>query len=622
MDEENERVVRRLFSTACQISNLDQDQSNYGMSNCNHLFDFGNCLGASYFHKHKLKNEEIESGKGRRVLFVDMGHSSTTCVLVQFGITKERKQIIEKQQQEDNDEDEEEPVEEEEQEKEEIEVTSDKPVDEEEEEDELTNGQREESTEEENKEEEQNGHKMEEEEGEEEEFEMVSYFDESDFKILFQVSNPTLGAFSFDISLFRKFSEDMEIKYKVSSSSIDPSSKKGLRLMEGCKQARELLSTLPSTNIQVENLLDGADASFGISREEFEGMNESLGAQVASLLSEALDPLRTKMNIEEEEEHVEQQNHDDFEVEILGGGTRIPMIQRVIKEVVRDMRGEEENSDDVVLGMKMDDSSLAFGASLLYNKQVLEQSNTVSSKESEDGGEGGDQKKEEEEDDDDCCEDVGMIQDLIAFERQMREWDDEERIKGELKNELESFVFEMRQVASGGGKYAKHCSLVDQEKLSTTLNEIEDWMWSDEAYGIRIQQGVDEIRISNGEYIDLWRGKLTEYKESVTSLCSDYLEKVEEEKREVERKMEEESKKREEEEGNGNEEDDDRKLPTSVRLRLVKKNKEEGNELFKGKNFKPAAARYAKALGFIEFFLTISLFFSCIFVYSLLSTFF
>ena len=44
------------------------------------------------------------------------------------------------------------------------------------------------------------------------------------------------------------------------------------------------------------------------------------------------------------------------------------------------------------------------------------------------------------------------------------------------------------------------------------------------------------------------------------------------------------------------EDNDNRKLKKVDRMRLVTKNKEEGTELFKDKNFRPAAARYHKAL--------------------------
>eukprot|EP00965_Chrysotila_dentata_P008555 278377-Pleurochrysis_carterae.AAC.1 len=57
----------------------------------------------------------------------------------------------------------------------------------------------------------------------------------------------------------------------------------------------------------------------------------------------------------------------------------------------------------------------------------------------------------------------------------------------------------------------------------------------------------------------------------------------------------------------GEDEDHDtRRLKFPDRMRLVLKNKEEGTELFQGGNFRPAAARYNKALTHAAKFLDLS----------------
>merc|ERR1719271_1909275 len=58
---------------------------------------------------------------------------------------------------------------------------------------------------------------------------------------------------------------------------------------------------------------------------------------------------------------------------------------------------------------------------------------------------------------------------------------------------------------------------------------------------------------------------------------------------------------------NGEDEDHDtRKLKYPDRLRMVLKNKEEGTELFQGQNWRPAAARYNKALTHAAKFMDLS----------------
>ncbi|CAM9916985.1 unnamed protein product, partial [Choristocarpus tenellus] len=82
-------------------------------------------------------------------------------------------------------------------------------------------------------------------------------------------------------------------------------------------------------------------------------------------------------------------------------------------------------------------------------------------------------------------------------------------------------------------------------------------------------------------------------------VAKSYLEAVDSDKRQMEEQMEAEAKKAEEERKNSPQGEDDhdfRKLPKPERMRMVMKNKEEGNELFAGKNYRMAGARYSKAL--------------------------
>jgi tetratricopeptide (TPR) repeat protein len=75
---------------------------------------------------------------------------------------------------------------------------------------------------------------------------------------------------------------------------------------------------------------------------------------------------------------------------------------------------------------------------------------------------------------------------------------------------------------------------------------------------------------------------------------------VENDKKQEEAEMKlAEQKAEEERKLNGEDQDDHdrRKLKASDRMRLVQRNKDEGAELFKGKNYAHAAARYTKSLG-------------------------
>jgi tetratricopeptide (TPR) repeat protein len=216
----------------------------------------------------------------------------------------------------------------------------------------------------------------------------------------------------------------------------------------------------------------------------------------------------------------------------------------------------------------MDDSAIGFGASLL-GKEAL------SALTEEDS-------KMEEEDD--------SLTEWVQLEQEMRAVDEAEARKGELRNRLESFVFELRQAMSN----PKYGHLLDSEAISPLLNEAEDWMWTDEATGYNPETGET---VKSTALIPVWEAKIEEYEQALKSQCETYFQTMEADHIATERSLEEEAKKAQDEaEANGEDDDDERRLPPNTRLRLVKKNKDEGTELLKGGNFKPAAARYCKAL--------------------------
>jgi tetratricopeptide (TPR) repeat protein len=104
--------------------------------------------------------------------------------------------------------------------------------------------------------------------------------------------------------------------------------------------------------------------------------------------------------------------------------------------------------------------------------------------------------------------------------------------------------------------------------------------------------------------------KQSNLKISIDAICGAYFTAKEEDKIATEKALEvEAAKAAAERAANGEDEDDDkdfRKLKKADRLRLVTKNKEEGTELFKGGNWKPACARYHKALSHCAKFFDLS----------------
>eukprot|EP00595_Chromulina_sp_UTEXLB2642_P000026 CAMPEP_0196761786 /NCGR_PEP_ID=MMETSP1095-20130614/1083_1 /TAXON_ID=96789 ORGANISM="Chromulina nebulosa, Strain UTEXLB2642" /NCGR_SAMPLE_ID=MMETSP1095 /ASSEMBLY_ACC=CAM_ASM_000446 /LENGTH=249 /DNA_ID=CAMNT_0042111741 /DNA_START=1407 /DNA_END=2153 /DNA_ORIENTATION=+ len=137
----------------------------------------------------------------------------------------------------------------------------------------------------------------------------------------------------------------------------------------------------------------------------------------------------------------------------------------------------------------------------------------------------------------------------------------------------------------------KFGELIDSNKLTSVLDENEGWIWDNP------DASLSQLTEKNNALRD-----------QVNSLCEKYHSAVQEEKLAIEKTLDEEAAKAAtEKEADGEEDDhDNRKLKKADRMRLVVKNKEEGTELFKGGNYRPAAARYHKALSHIAKFYDLS----------------
>lgn len=160
----------------------------------------------------------------------------------------------------------------------------------------------------------------------------------------------------------------------------------------------------------------------------------------------------------------------------------------------------------------------------------------------------------------------------------MRVKDLEVRLLLAERNAMEAFMYEMK---SATGR--KHGELIDSAVLNKKMEEYENWLWDNPPESTPLEGLQAQFTLIRSDMADL----MAAFNQAVAA-----------EKEEFEKQLEQESQKAAaERELEGEDEDhDNRKLKKADRMRMVVKNKEEGNELFKGKNYRPAAARYHKSL--------------------------
>ena len=163
-----------------------------------------------------------------------------------------------------------------------------------------------------------------------------------------------------------------------------------------------------------------------------------------------------------------------------------------------------------------------------------------------------------------------------AAEKKMQERDFEIIQLQAARNDLEAFIFEMR--AAPRRKFGE---LIKADELNKLMDDCENWLWDNQ------DVSLDALNEQNKKV-----------RTEASTLCKEFDDPNEREKLALEATLMEEAAKAEAEKAAEGEDDDhdNRKLKKEDRMRMVVKNKEEGTELFKGGNYRPAAARYHKAL--------------------------
>lgn len=144
----------------------------------------------------------------------------------------------------------------------------------------------------------------------------VLTLDDQVFEVLATNGDTHLGGEDFDQRVMKHFTSMIKRKHGVDISRDDRALAKLRRAVEKAKRA---LSTVQSTQVEVEGLLDGEDFSETLSRAKFESLNHDL-------FRGTLGPVRKVLK------DAGLRKSEIDEIVLVGGSTRIPKIQELLKE--------------------------------------------------------------------------------------------------------------------------------------------------------------------------------------------------------------------------------------------------------------------------------------------------
>ena len=163
--------------------------------------------------------------------------------------------------------------------------------------------------------------------------------DEGFFEVVATNGDTHLGGEDFDNSMMKFFVDGLKRKQNI---DISNDQKALARLRKACEAAKRQISSHPEARVEVDSLVEGHDFSEKITRAKFEELNMGMFKNTLIPVQKVLEDAKLKKS-------------DIDEIVLVGGSTRIPKVQQLIKDF---FGGKELNK-----GINPDEA-VAYGAAV------------------------------------------------------------------------------------------------------------------------------------------------------------------------------------------------------------------------------------------------------------------
>ena len=159
------------------------------------------------------------------------------------------------------------------------------------------------------------------------------------FEVVATSGDTHLGGEDFD----QRVMEHMLKQFQQKTNKDASKDKRAVaKLRQECERAKRVLSARAETKIEIENFFEGEDLVQTLTRARFEELNIDLFKKTLKPIQQALTDSKLK-------------KHEIHEVVLVGGSTRIPKVQQLVKEF---FNGKEPNR-----GINPDEA-IAYGAAV------------------------------------------------------------------------------------------------------------------------------------------------------------------------------------------------------------------------------------------------------------------
>ena len=145
----------------------------------------------------------------------------------------------------------------------------------------------------------------------------IAEFTNQKANVLYENHNRHLGARDIDLLFYDIYQKEFE---KNTGHLVDENTKARMRLLEAIERQRKVLSANEDAGCNVEYLVEEEDFNHNLSREQFEKLSIPFFERFRGFLTHCV--AESKINMKEL-----------HSVEIIGGATRIPMIQTIVQQI-------------------------------------------------------------------------------------------------------------------------------------------------------------------------------------------------------------------------------------------------------------------------------------------------
>ena len=139
------------------------------------------------------------------------------------------------------------------------------------------------------------------------------------FEVKATAGDTHLGGEDFDNLLVNHCLEEFSKKQKILKSKIEENKRAIRRLRTACEKAKRSLSSSTTSQIEIDSFFESHDLNISLTRAKFENLCESLFRKTMKPVEQVLkDSNMSKSQVNE--------------IVLVGGSTRVPKIQELIKE--------------------------------------------------------------------------------------------------------------------------------------------------------------------------------------------------------------------------------------------------------------------------------------------------